>query len=108
MLCKESLNDNVEKERSCSSQRTGWPFQGIVRTGKGRDMTGGAQRWVASAFPGACYAGKGVRYVSVCGRTVTSSRRDRRTETMRRPMHYAHDAYLQVENSIPATYCHYG
>lgn len=45
-----------------------------------KDMTGGALTWVDATWPGACFAGQGVRYVAVAGRAVRGDRdADRRT-----------------------------
>lgn len=47
---------------------------------KARDMTGGALSWVNGRWPGAHWAGQGVRYVAVAGRAVKGDREaDRKT-----------------------------
>ena len=56
-----------------------------------------------SSFPGARYADRGVRYVTVCGRTVEGRRRDKRSKEPRTPPAYAHDAYKEVRGSAHDT-----
>ncbi|KXZ45266.1 hypothetical protein GPECTOR_56g362 [Gonium pectorale] len=64
---------------------------------KKRDMTGGAQGWVDRTYPGAFFAGAGVRYVTVCGRTVRGHRDfPRQREGPRIPEEYAYDSYTEV------------
>ncbi|PSC68465.1 GPI inositol-deacylase PGAP1-like isoform B [Micractinium conductrix] len=59
---------------------------------KVKDMTGGALTWVDATWPGACFAGQGVRYVAVAGRAVRGDRdADRRTLSG-----YAAGSYQQV------------
>eukprot|EP00892_Ulva_mutabilis_P002429 jgi/Ulvmu1/12187/UM085_0051.1 len=63
----------------------------------GRDMTGGAQSWVESNYPGAFYKSHGVKYVCVGGKTVTGRQRDKRNRAERpTPPSYAYNAYTQV------------
>ncbi|MEW5308207.1 MAG: hypothetical protein WDW38_000183 [Sanguina aurantia] len=64
---------------------------------KGRDMTGGAQGWLDTSFPGAFFAPQGVRYTTVAGRTVRGHRDfPRQREGTRVPQEYAYDSYFQV------------
>ncbi|KAK9821764.1 hypothetical protein WJX81_006068 [Elliptochloris bilobata] len=58
----------------------------------GRDMTGGALRWVDVQWPGAHFASAGLRYVCVAGRSVTADRNAPRRTLAR----YAHSSYSQV------------
>jgi hypothetical protein len=58
-------------------------------------MTGGAQTWVHTSFPGAFFSSQGVLYVCVCGEAVEGKQRiDRKAP--RTPPSYAHDSYLEV------------
>ncbi|KAG2444613.1 hypothetical protein HXX76_001357 [Chlamydomonas incerta] len=64
---------------------------------KKRDMTGGAQGWVDRSYPGAHFAEAGVRYVTVCGRTVRGHRETpRQRKGPRVPEEYAYDSYTEV------------
>ncbi|KAG2449109.1 hypothetical protein HYH02_005857 [Chlamydomonas schloesseri] len=64
---------------------------------KKRDMTGGAQGWVDRSYPGAHFADAGVRYVTVCGRTVRGHREfPRQRKGPRIPEEYAYDSYTEV------------
>eukprot|EP00198_Chlamydomonas_reinhardtii_P000657 XP_001689992.1 predicted protein [Chlamydomonas reinhardtii] len=64
---------------------------------KKRDMTGGAQGWVDRSYPGARFAEAGVRYVTVCGRTVRGHREfPRQRKGPRIPEEYAYDSYTEV------------
>jgi hypothetical protein len=63
------------------------------------DRTGGAQSWVHKSFPGARYTDAGVRYVTVCGRTVEGRKRDKGSKELRSLPSYAHDAYKEVRRT---------
>ncbi len=59
--------------------------------------TGGAQGWVDRSYPGAHFADAGVRYVTVCGRTVRGHREfPRQRKGARIPEEYAYDSYTEV------------
>lgn len=61
-----------------------------------RDMTGGALTWVNATWPGAAFAGQGVRYVCAGGRAVRgNSEADRQTVPG-----YAHGSYQQVGGGV--------
>lgn len=58
---------------------------------------GGAQGWVDRSYPGARFAEAGVRYVTVCGRTVRGHREfPRQRKGPRIPEEYAYDSYTEV------------
>lgn len=59
-------------------------------------MTGGAQSWVDSSFPGAFYKDTGVQYVCVCGSTVEGVKRDVWKREKASPPSYAFSSYEQV------------
>uniref|UniRef100_A0A7S0RWZ9 Uncharacterized protein n=1 Tax=Chlamydomonas leiostraca TaxID=1034604 RepID=A0A7S0RWZ9_9CHLO len=68
-----------------------------------RDMTGGAQGWVHTTFPGAVFSDAGVAYVTVCGLTVEGRRelgadgKPVKVEGRQRtPAEYAYDSYREV------------
>lgn len=67
----------------------------------GRDVTGGAQGWVDTNFPGAFYKDAGVEYVCVCGKTVEGVKRGgtiwKREDPS--PPSYAFNSYEQVSVS---------
>lgn len=65
--------------------------------GLGRDMTGGAQSWVDTNYPGAFYKPHGVSYVCVGGKTVTGKQRDKSNrDEAPSPSSYAFNAYTQA------------
>jgi pimeloyl-ACP methyl ester carboxylesterase len=57
-----------------------------------KDMTGGALTWLDARWPGAHFAGRGVRYIAVAGRAVQG---DRGASSRTLPG-YSHSAYSQV------------
>lgn len=64
---------------------------------KKRDMTGGAQGWVDSTYPGAFFADQGIAYTCVAGRTVRGHREfPRQREGPRIAEEYAWDSYSEV------------
>lgn len=64
----------------------------------GRDVTGGAQGWVDTNFPGAFYKDAGVEYVCVCGKTVEGVKRGGTIWNREDPSppSYAFNSYEQV------------
>ena len=62
-------------------------------------MTGGALTWVANKFPGAHYAGHGVRYITVCGKTIIGEKRDKKAKKEPTPTNYAHNSYKEVSSA---------
>lgn len=60
-------------------------------------MTGGAQSWVDTNYPGAFYKPHGVSYVCVGGKTVTGQQRDKSNKAEKpSPSSYAFNAYTQA------------
>lgn len=62
----------------------------------GLDVTGGAQKWVDTSFPGAFYKDMGIGYVCVCGKTVEGVKRDVWKMEDPSPPSYAFNSYAQV------------
>jgi hypothetical protein len=63
--------------------------------GAARDVTGGALGWVDESWPGAAFAGDGVRYLAVAGRAVRGCAEAAKAKERTLPG-YAHAAYVQV------------
>jgi hypothetical protein len=59
-------------------------------------VTGGAQTWVDTNFPGAFYKDAGVEYVCVCGKAVEGVKRDAWKREKPTPQSYAYNSYKEV------------